>query len=553
MIIIHEIIYFLLYHSILASIVGTLETPDDLFNDVANKILPEQLQSMSINETHVKIWFDQIDVGVPITTAVVREVSAPGISYFFGLYFIIEKPLNSSRAIDFLHPHIRIINRFLSKIKTLSYIAGMAYVPPLPSNWSQVSEENFRAGIGAKLDDILKSLIFDAIIVVFVFNNKRESLVTILTDICYVPIVYWDYDLKPDNNGKDLNDILFHEIVQLIEGCYGPCGAGACLVLEENPVKNLSQEQIQCIVTSLQLNEPVCIKKPPEDVFVPVCGNGIIENTESCDCLHPLECGSKCDTNCNLRQKARGGTNRFFILTVSAVIIASIVFALSLILFFYFKRRNNLESRNSGIGIPHGGSKTELNIPNQAKLKDWGLTSTLAETTLRDPSKSKLELGIKEIVSSDRSQSKINAVSKESFTAKNIISVDRLQSTTDAMSFERLASKIASKDRSQSKISVTSKERLKPRSITSKERTKSKTNASSKESLISKNISSTKVPKSKLPVDLAKSIQPKKTSSSKSVGKASLISPKTVSSKSLPKSKAQNKTQKDDLERNSFK
>ncbi|XP_025018445.1 uncharacterized protein LOC107371219 isoform X2 [Tetranychus urticae] len=549
MVIIHEIIYFLLYHSILASIVGTLETPDDLFNDVANKILPEKLQSMD-NETYVKIWFDQIDVEASNTTAVVREVSAPGIKYYIGLYFIIETPLNSSRVINFLHPHIRIMNRFLSKFKTLTYIAGIAHVPPLPPYLYDISETNFRAGIASKLEDMMKNHIFRAVLAVFVFINKPESLAAVGTEVCTGAIMYWDYALNPAEN--QLDNLLVLEILIILGACAEPCKDGGCESLFL-PSKNLSKDEIQCMAKSIETNEVSCIKEPVKDVFVPVCGNGIIENSESCDCLHPLECGSKCDANCNLRQKARGGTNRFFILTVSAVIIASIVFALSLILFFYFKRRNNLESRNSGIGIPHGGSKTELNIPNQAKLKDWGLTSTLAETTLRDPSKSKLELGIKEIVSSDRSQSKINAVSKESFTAKNIISVDRLQSTTDAMSFERLASKIASKDRSQSKISVTSKERLKPRSITSKERTKSKTNASSKESLISKNISSTKVPKSKLPVDLAKSIQPKKTSSSKSVGKASLISPKTVSSKSLPKSKAQNKTQKDDLERNSFK
>uniref|UniRef100_T1KFA8 Uncharacterized protein n=1 Tax=Tetranychus urticae TaxID=32264 RepID=T1KFA8_TETUR len=348
------------------SIVNTLETSDDLFNDLDDNMVPEELLQQPNNlDAQVSIWFNEIDVYTSNITGQVHRVSASNINNYIGLYFIIEQPKNGSAGINLLQHHVRILNSYLSKIGFLSFIIGVAHVPSLPSNLTKVNGENLVKGTHDKLSDLLKDQHFDAIIVVFVFFQKLSTFSESKLDLCtttQIPTLYWRYNHKHKNLNRD--DDLWIGIVRLLGGCNNYCikpgNEDPCYIFEETPAKSVSGELNKCLIKQIRAKNHTCAKLAPEYVLIPVCGNGIVEDAEGCDCLVLAECGSQCDTKCTPKIGSENSAYHYFFLIIAALFILFVIVMSSFYIFVYFKKLSAYEARSSVMSIIPGESKLEL-------------------------------------------------------------------------------------------------------------------------------------------------------------------------------------------------
>lgn len=401
MFIIHELIRFLFYNLILVNVVNNLKTSDDLFSNFDYNLLPEQFQQNSTADLPdatlspeivknltdaVTAWFDQINVLQPKENVSVSKVSVPETINFIGFFFIVERPDNISIESNFFDKHIININSYLRKLRILSFIAGIAYVPLLPF---KVIQSVFLPAVQDKLSNILKANQHsDAVISVFVLFRYKETLYEVYNFLCssFEPIIiFWHYNQTQANFTSD--DALLLTFLPFIGSCYfEPChdlgGNFACDIdFQNTSYKYHTYNTTQCMERNIRLHNPDCSNKAPEKVFRAICGNGIVEGNETCDCLNFEEC----DPHCN--QKICELINDYTSVIVILLIIG-ILGSLYVLLYFRRKKESTHESQVSDTAIHPGKyeSRVHSKFDFQSKIK------SKLETVGMKQAKEKLEI-----------------------------------------------------------------------------------------------------------------------------------------------------------------
>ncbi|XP_053211223.1 uncharacterized protein LOC128394878 [Panonychus citri] len=347
-------------------------------------------------------WIDQISE-VNLTISLVTNITAVDIIVYPAFYFIHEQSTTSNLESDLtsMKNNLVYMNKILSKTGMISYVRGFSYVPKFPESLVNVSHREFDRWVDFKLRDIWKDQIDGITIMVIVLYNRPRSLNAVRMRFCEenrMPLFVWSYNQtgKPYSMGDDILISLFN-IISCGKTCNYGGGPVNCEVLEYDSFINQKPDLFKCIGEYLYERNYTCGRSIPEDVALPVCGNGLIEGKEHCDCLEVANCPADCNYfTCSKQLIQDNWMSRYYVLIYSASFIAGIVLFSSMLIFFY--TRIPLK-KNSSLSIALGSSFTEARfvVPpsqNKTKRKNSRIQRKLKSSILTDPtvkkSKSKI-------------------------------------------------------------------------------------------------------------------------------------------------------------------